>query len=86
LTSAIVVAKLLEKSHPNERAVANNLLAQISLLLHLNPDCAYQLAREVHEQQPKNMNFAATSEKRRSYLVVFPRGSWNVRKLLLTTA
>jgi thioredoxin-like negative regulator of GroEL len=49
----------LEKLHPNDRAVGNNL-AQISLLLHLDPDRAYRLAREVHEQEPKNVDFAAT--------------------------
>ena len=49
----------LDKLHPNDRAVGNNL-AQVSLLLHLDPDRAYRLAREVHEQQPKNVDFAAT--------------------------
>jgi thioredoxin-like negative regulator of GroEL len=49
----------LEKMHPNDRAVSNNL-AQISLLLHLDPDRAYRLAREVHQQEPKNVDFAAT--------------------------
>ncbi len=49
----------LEKMHPNDRAVSNNL-AQISLLLHLDPDRAYRLAREIHEQEPKNVDFAAT--------------------------
>ena len=37
-----------------------NNLAQVSLLLRLDPDRAYRLAREVHEQQPKNVDFAAT--------------------------
>ncbi len=49
----------LEKMHPNDKAVRNNL-AQISLLLHVDPDRANQLAREVREQEPKNVDFAAT--------------------------
>jgi len=49
----------LEKLYPNDRAVSNNL-AQLSLLLHLDPDRAYRLAREAHEQEPKNVDFAAT--------------------------
>ena len=28
--------------------------------VHLDPDRAYRLAREVHEQEPKNVDFAAT--------------------------
>jgi thioredoxin-like negative regulator of GroEL len=49
----------LEKLHPDNPAVGNNL-AQISLLLHLDPDRACRLAGEVYEQQPKNVDFAAT--------------------------
>jgi predicted Zn-dependent protease len=49
----------LDKVRPNDRAIRNNL-AQISLLLNLEPDHAHQLAREVHEQEPKNADFAAT--------------------------
>jgi Flp pilus assembly protein TadD len=49
----------LEKMHPNDWAIGNNL-AQISLLLHLEPDRAFRLAHEVHQQQPKNVDFAAT--------------------------
>jgi Flp pilus assembly protein TadD len=49
----------LEKMHPNDPTVVNNL-AQISLLLHLDPDRAYRLAQEVHEREPKNVDFAAT--------------------------
>jgi thioredoxin-like negative regulator of GroEL len=50
----------LEKLHPDNAAVRNNL-AQISLLLHLDPDRASRIAREVHEQNPKNVDFAATN-------------------------
>ena len=49
----------LEKVRPTDLAVRNNL-AQISLLLNLNADQAYRLAREVYEQEPKNPNYAAT--------------------------
>src|SRR5205823_4448877 len=49
----------LEKLRPRDRAVCNNL-AQISLLLNLDADRAYQLAREVYEQEPKNANYAST--------------------------
>ena len=49
----------LEKVRPRDRAVCNNL-AQISLLLNLNADQAYRLAREVYEQEPKNANYAST--------------------------
>ena len=49
----------LEKVRPTDPAVRNNL-AQISLLLNLNADQAYRLAREVYEQQPKNPDYAAT--------------------------
>src|SRR5207248_7095181 len=49
----------LEKVRPTDRSVRNNL-AQISLLLNLNPDQAYRAAREVYEQEPKNPDYAAT--------------------------
>jgi tetratricopeptide (TPR) repeat protein len=49
----------LEKVRPTDPAVRNNL-AQISLLLNLNADQAYRLAREVYEQDPKNANYAST--------------------------
>ena len=49
----------LEKVRPTDPAVRNNL-AQISLLLNLNADQAYRLAREVYEQEPKNPDYAAT--------------------------
>jgi tetratricopeptide (TPR) repeat protein len=49
----------LEKVRPRDRAVCNNL-AQISLLLNLDADRAYQLVREVYEQEPKNANYAST--------------------------
>jgi tetratricopeptide (TPR) repeat protein len=49
----------LEKVRPTDLSVRNNL-AQISLLLNLNPDQAYRLAREVYEQEPKNPDYAAT--------------------------
>ena len=48
----------LEKVRPTDRSVRNNL-AQISLLLNLNPDQAYRAAREVYEQEPKNPDYAA---------------------------
>jgi hypothetical protein len=43
----------LEKVRPTDLSVRNNL-AQISLLLNLNPD------QEVYEQEPKNPDYAAT--------------------------
>jgi thioredoxin-like negative regulator of GroEL len=49
----------LEKVRPSDQAVRNNL-AQISLLLNLNADRAYRLAREVYEQEPKNADYAST--------------------------
>jgi len=49
----------LEKVRPTDPAVRNNL-AQISLLLNLNADRAYRLAREVYQQEPKNADYAAT--------------------------
>jgi thioredoxin-like negative regulator of GroEL len=49
----------LEKVRPTDLAVRNNL-AQISLLLNLNPDQAYRRAREVYEEEPKNPDYAAT--------------------------
>jgi len=49
----------LEKVRPTIWPCATNL-AQISLLLNLNADQAYRLAREVYEQEPKNPNYAAT--------------------------
>ena len=49
----------LEKVRPTDRSVRNNL-AQISLLLNLNPDQAYRAAREVYEQESKNPDEAAT--------------------------
>jgi thioredoxin-like negative regulator of GroEL len=49
----------LEKARPTDPVVRNNL-AQISLLLNLNADRAYRLAREVSEQEPKNPDYAAT--------------------------
>src|SRR5438874_913 len=49
----------LEKVRPTDLSVRNNL-AQISLLLNLNPDQAYRVAREVYEEEPKNLDYAAT--------------------------
>ena len=49
----------LAKVRPTDLTVRNNL-AQISLLLNLNADQAYRLAREVHEEEPKNRDYAAT--------------------------
>ena len=49
----------LEKVRPTDLSVRNNL-AQISLLLNLNPDQAYRVAREVYEEEPKNPDYAAT--------------------------
>src|SRR4029077_17431747 len=49
----------LEKVRPGDAAVRNNL-AQISLLLNLNVDRACRLAREVYEQEPKNVDYAST--------------------------
>src|SRR5207302_4828156 len=49
----------LEKVRPTDRSVRNNL-AQISLLLYLNPDQAYRVAREVYEEEPQNSDYAAT--------------------------
>ena len=48
----------LEKVRPTDLSVRNNL-AQISLLLNLNPDQAYRAPREVYEQEPKNPDYAA---------------------------
>jgi len=85
----------LEKVRPTDRSVRNNL-AQISLLLNLNPDQAYRAAREVYEQEPKNPDYAAPYafslylqgdvKKRYKRLLVFPKRSWNDRKLPRTTA
>ena len=84
----------LEKVRPTDRSVRNNL-AQISLLLNLNPDQAYRAAREVYEQEPKNPDYAAPYafslylqgdvKKRYKRLLVFPKRSWNDRKLPRTT-
>jgi tetratricopeptide (TPR) repeat protein len=49
----------LEKVRPTDLSVRNNL-AQISLLLNLNPDQAYRAARAVYQQEPKNPDYAAT--------------------------
>ena len=49
----------LENVRPGDAAVRNNL-AQISLLLNLNVERAYRLAREVYEQEPKNVDYAST--------------------------
>ena len=85
----------LEKVRPTDLSVRNNL-AQISLLLNLNPDQAYRAAREVYEQEPKNPDYAATYafslylqgdvKKALQRLLVFPKRSWNDRKLPRTTA
>jgi hypothetical protein len=63
----------------------------------LNPNQAYRAAREVYEQEPKNPDYAATyafslhlkgdvKKKRCKRLLVFPKRSWNDRKLPRTTA
>ena len=49
----------LEKVRPTDLSVRNNL-AQISLLLNLNLDQAYRVAREVYEREPTNPDYAAT--------------------------
>ncbi len=49
----------LEQLLPNDLAILNNV-AQLSLLLNLNTDRAFQLAREVHEREPANADFTST--------------------------
>ncbi|CAA9241429.1 MAG: hypothetical protein AVDCRST_MAG42-1724 [uncultured Chthoniobacterales bacterium] len=48
-----------EEFHPNDRAVQNNI-AQISLLLNLNADRGFRLARDLHQSEPKNPAYAST--------------------------
>jgi cytochrome c-type biogenesis protein CcmH/NrfG len=49
----------LEELRPNDPAILNNI-AQLSLLLNLNVERGYELARKVYEQNPKNADFAST--------------------------
>jgi thioredoxin-like negative regulator of GroEL len=49
----------LEELRPNDPAILNNI-AQLSLLLNLNAERGHQLARQVHEQDPKNADYAST--------------------------
>jgi cytochrome c-type biogenesis protein CcmH/NrfG len=45
--------------HPDDWNVQNNL-AQLSLLLNLNPDRGQKVAREVYQKDPKNPAYAST--------------------------
>jgi tetratricopeptide (TPR) repeat protein len=49
----------LNERRPGDRDVENNL-AQVSLLLGLNTDRGQELARDVHEKDPKNATYAST--------------------------
>jgi tetratricopeptide (TPR) repeat protein len=49
----------LEELRPNDPAILNNI-AQLSLLLNLNVERGYELARKVYDQNPKNADFAST--------------------------
>jgi predicted Zn-dependent protease len=49
----------LNQLRPGDRDVENNL-AQISLLLQMNTDRGQELARDVHEKDPKNPIYAST--------------------------
>lgn len=49
----------LEEVRPNDRAILNNI-AQLSLLLNLNTERAYQLARQVHEENGDNADYTST--------------------------
>ena len=48
-----------EEFHPNDRAIQNNI-AQLSLLLNLNAERGFRLARDLHEREPKNPVYAST--------------------------
>lgn len=45
--------------HPNDLNIQNNV-AQLSLLLNLNPDQGQRLARDLYEKDPKNPAYAST--------------------------
>ncbi len=49
----------LEDLRPDDPAILNNV-AQLSLLLKLNTDRAHQLARQVHEKDPRNADYTST--------------------------
>ncbi len=49
----------LNERRPDDRDIENNL-AQVSLLLGLNTDRGQELARDVHEKDPKNATYAST--------------------------
>lgn len=48
-----------EEFQPNDANVQNNI-AQLSLLLNLNADRGFRLARDLHEREPKNPVYAST--------------------------
>lgn len=48
-----------EEFQPNDPSVQNNI-AQLSLLLNLNADRGYRIARDLHERDPKNPVYAST--------------------------
>ena len=48
-----------EEFHPNDPVVQNNI-AQLALLLNLNADRGFRLARDLHEREPKNPAYAST--------------------------
>ena len=49
----------LEELRPSDPAILDNI-AQISLLLNLNAERGYELARKVYEENPKNADYAST--------------------------
>jgi hypothetical protein len=49
----------LEELRPNDLAILNNI-AQLSLLLNLNTERAYELARRVHEENADNADYTST--------------------------
>ena len=48
-----------EEFHPNDPVTQNNI-AQLSVLLNLNADRGFRLARDLHEREPKNPVYAST--------------------------
>ncbi|MBV9010033.1 MAG: hypothetical protein JO354_12835 [Verrucomicrobia bacterium] len=49
----------LQDLRPDDPAILNNV-AQLSLLLNLNRTRGYELARQVHEREPRNIDYTAT--------------------------
>ena len=49
----------LQDSRPDDVAILNNV-AQVSLLLNLNRERGYELARQVHAREPQNIDYTST--------------------------